>query len=198
MLDLFPLVSHSHLPTATYGCLFLRFTATVSSTRNLCGLNWSFIFSSGTLVSTATAEEAPPAEETDAQPVKRAAEEEEVGCRLASQYTLLITFWILCLIWINTYLPSFLLFPIRKMWRQKSKRQRKTATLKKQKWRLRSLTCSFCGTVLPAWSTSCCRACAFCTFWEIILFCLLPCYHLALESWKMVALHLFFCFLFFL
>lgn len=31
-------------------------------------------------VSTGTAEEAPPAEETDAQPVKRAAEEEEVGC----------------------------------------------------------------------------------------------------------------------
>lgn len=34
-------------------------------------------------VSTGTAEEAPPAEETDAQPVKRAAEEEEVGCREA-------------------------------------------------------------------------------------------------------------------
>lgn len=47
---------------------------------NMCGLNWSYIFSSGTLVSTGTAEEAPPAEETDAQPVKRAAEEEEVGC----------------------------------------------------------------------------------------------------------------------
>lgn len=31
-------------------------------------------------VSTGTAEEAPPAEETDAQPVKRAADEEEVGC----------------------------------------------------------------------------------------------------------------------
>lgn len=31
-------------------------------------------------VLTEKAEEAPPAEETDAQPVKRAAEEEEVGC----------------------------------------------------------------------------------------------------------------------
>lgn len=53
-----------------------------ASLKNLCGLNWSYIFSSGTLVSTGTAEEAPPAEETDAQPVKRAAEEEEVGLSL--------------------------------------------------------------------------------------------------------------------
>lgn len=34
-------------------------------------------------VLTDKAEEAPPAEETDAQPVKRAAEEEEVGCHHA-------------------------------------------------------------------------------------------------------------------
>lgn len=46
------------------------------------------------VVSTGTAEEAPPAEETDAQPVKRAAEEEEVGCRLARACALLITFFV--------------------------------------------------------------------------------------------------------
>lgn len=37
------------------------------------------VFSEMTLLCTGTAEEVPPAEETDAQPVKRAAEEEEVG-----------------------------------------------------------------------------------------------------------------------
>lgn len=39
-------------------------------------------------VLTGTAEEAPPAEETDAQPVKRAAEEEEVGCNQARIHNL--------------------------------------------------------------------------------------------------------------
>lgn len=37
------------------------------------------VFSGMTFFCTGTAEEEPPAEETDAQPVKRAAEEEEVG-----------------------------------------------------------------------------------------------------------------------
>lgn len=46
------------------------------------------VFSKVTLSSTGTAEEAPPAEETDAQPVKRAAEEEEVGCHQGLEYTI--------------------------------------------------------------------------------------------------------------
>lgn len=43
-------------------------------------LNWQTVL-------TENAEEAPPAEETDAQPVKRAAEEEEVGCYQARIYS---------------------------------------------------------------------------------------------------------------
>lgn len=42
------------------------------------------VFSEVATVLTEKAEEAPPAEETDAQPVKRAAEEEEVGCSTQS------------------------------------------------------------------------------------------------------------------
>lgn len=40
---------------------------------------WRMYFVKWQTVLTGEAEEAPPAEETDAQPVKRAAEEEEVG-----------------------------------------------------------------------------------------------------------------------
>lgn len=50
---------------------------------------------------------------------------------------------------------------IRKKRTQKSRRQRKMEILKRQTWKLSSLSCS---TVSPAWSTLCCRACAFCTF----------------------------------
>lgn len=42
-------------------------------------LIWVDVFSEMMFFCAGTAEEEPPAEETDAQPVKRAAEEEEVG-----------------------------------------------------------------------------------------------------------------------
>ncbi|KAL6111937.1 uncharacterized protein ACO6RY_08800 [Pungitius sinensis] len=117
------------------------------------------------------AEVAPPAEETDAQPVKRAVEEEEeVGCHQAEKnpsYNMSKSvFKDLDLSEFHSSLMlKIFLFSLlnRKRWRQKSRRPRKMEIQKRQKWRLRSLLL-VCSTVQPAWSTSCCRACAFCTF----------------------------------
>lgn len=58
----------------------------------------------------------------------------------------------------------FFFFLIRRKQRQKSRRRRKMEIRKRQKWRPKVSPVTFRSTVLPAWSTLCRRACAFCNF----------------------------------
>lgn len=58
----------------------------------------------------------------------------------------------------------FSVFLIRRKRRQKSRRRRKMEIRKRQKWRPEVSRVTFRSTVLPAWSTLCRRACAFCNF----------------------------------
>ena len=105
--------------------------------------------------------------------------------------------WLICSVFdLFTNVWHIFLFLIRRKWRQKSRRQRRMEIQKRQKWRLKSLPCyTFAALsyrpgqhrvvelVLSVPFFFCLRN---------IPFCLLPCYHIALESWKIVALHPFF------
>lgn len=96
------------------------------------------------------------------------------------------------LIWSNVWNMFYIFFFIRKKWRQKSRRLRKMEIQKRQKWRLRSLPCYLFAAL--SYQPGQHRVV------ELVLsvslkdnsFCLLPCYHIALESWNIVALPPFF------
>lgn len=115
-----------------------------------------------TLLLSDDAEEAPPADEADAQPVKRAAEEEEVGWCLDEHNCNCVAGCVsLAFFYVDMFFFSLLF--VRKKRTQKSRRQRKTAIQKRQKWRPRpSVLLPVGSSVSTVRSTSYRRACAFC------------------------------------
>lgn len=62
---------------------------------------------------------------------------------------------------------------------------------KKQKWRLRSLPCYLFAALSYQPGQHCVLEFVLSLCLRDVSFCLLPCYHIALESWNIVALHPF-------
>lgn len=108
--------------------------------------------------------------------MKRAAEEEEVGCLWALSMQVLV----LVLAFANV---TLLLFSIRKRWRQKSRRQRKMGIRKRQKWRLRFLSCYlFAALSYQPGQHRVVELVLFCIFGEKFLF---VCSHVITLHWSL-------------